>query len=318
MKRAQVLAYVAFGVVCLVWGTTYLAIRIAVETVPPLLLTGIRYTVAGLIMLTITLLRGERLPRDRRTLGELALIGALMVGGGNLAVVWAEQYVPSGMAALLVATAPFWAAILEAVRKNGEHIGPRRGAGMLVGFIGVALLVTPSGAGHHFAPGFLAGALVIQLGSLCWQYGMVRGKHFLHGVSMMPSATLQMLIGGVLVTIVGLAIGEGSRLTFTSRSLGGLAYLTIFGSVIAYTSFVYALGHMRATSLSLYAYVNPAVAVVLGAAILNEQLTLLSIVAMVVILAGVAIVQMAKGADAPAERAPGAGREAQTLLRSGR
>lgn len=297
MKNDKLLAYLAFAVVCIVWGTTYLAIRVAVETIPPLLLTGIRYFVAGLIMFAILKLRGEKLPRDPRVLRELALIGALMVGGGNLAVVWAEQYVPSGMAALLVATAPFWASILEAVRKNGERIGLHRGIGMLVGFLGVALLVTPSGSAGHFAPGFLAGAIVIQIGSLCWQYGMVRGKHHLHGVSLLPSATLQMLFGGTLVMIVGLLIGEGRRFVLTPRTFSGLAYLTIFGSVIAYSSFVYALAHMRATNLSLYAYVNPAVAVVLGWLILNERLTWVSIVAMVVILGGVAIVQTARDSE---------------------
>jgi drug/metabolite transporter (DMT)-like permease len=295
MKQDKLLAYVAFGIVCVVWGTTYLAIRVAVETIPPLLLTGIRYLAAGLIMLVILKIRGEKLPRDPRVLRELALIGALMVGGGNLSVVWAEQYVPSGMAALFVATAPFWASILEAMRKNGEHIGLHRGIGMLVGFLGVALLVTPTGAGGHLAPGFLAGAIAIQIGSFCWQYGMVRGKHHLHGVSLLPSATLQMLIGGVLVTTVGLLIGEGSRFVVTPRTFAGLAYLTIFGSVIAYSAFIFALAHMRATSLSLYAYVNPAVAVMLGWLILNEKLTWVSIVAMVVILGGVAIVQTARG-----------------------
>jgi len=294
MKHDKLLAYIAFAIVCVVWGTTYLAIRVAIETIPPLLLTGIRYLVAGLIMLAIVYIRGEKLPRDPRVLRELALIGALMVGGGNLAVVWAEQYVPSGMAALLVATAPFWASILEAMRKNGEHIGLRRGLGMLVGFLGVALLVTPSGSAGNFAPGFLAGALAIQIGSLCWQYGMVRGKHHLTGVSMLPSATLQMLSGGLLVTIVGFSIGEGSRFAINPRTFTGWAYLTIFGSVIAYTAFVYALAHMRATSLSLYAYVNPAVAVVLGWLILDERLTWVSIVAMTVILGGVAIVQTAR------------------------
>ena len=294
MKHDKLLAYIAFAIVCVVWGTTYLAIRVAIETIPPLLLTGIRYLVAGLIMLAIVYIRGEKLPRDPRALRELALIGALMVGGGNLAVVWAEQYVPSGMAALLVATAPFWASILEAMRKNGEHIGLRRGLGMLVGFLGVALLVTPSGSAGNFAPGFLAGALAIQIGSLCWQYGMVRGKHHLTGVSMLPSATLQMLSGGLLVTIVGFSIGEGSRFAINHRTFTGWAYLTIFGSVIAYTAFVYALAHMRATSLSLYAYVNPAVAVVLGWLILDERLTWVSIVAMTVILGGVAIVQTAR------------------------
>lgn len=300
MKHDKLLAYIAFGIVCVVWGTTYLAIRVAVETIPPLLLTGIRYLTAGLIMLAIVKLRGEKLPRDPRVLRELALIGALMVGGGNLAVVWAEQYVPSGMAALLVATAPFWASILEAMRKNGEHIGLHRGLGMLVGFIGVALLVTPGSLAGQLAPGVLAGAIVIQIGSLCWQYGMVRGKHYLHGVSPMVSATVQMLFGGALVMIVGLAIGEGSRFVVTPRTFAGLAYLTIFGSVIAYSAFIFALAHMRATSLSLYAYVNPAVAVVLGWLILDERLTWVSIVAMVVILGGVAIVQTARGEKEPA------------------
>jgi drug/metabolite transporter (DMT)-like permease len=300
MNHDKLLAYVAFGIVCLVWGTTYLAIRVAVETIPPLLLTGIRYLAAGLIMLAVVKIRGEKLPTDPRVLRELALIGALMVGGGNLAVVWAEQYVPSGMAALLVATAPFWASILEAMRKNGEHIGMHRGLGMLVGFIGVALLVTPGSLAGQLAPGVLAGAIVIQIGSLCWQYGMVRGKHYLHGVSLMPSAALQMLFGGVLVLTVGLLIGEGSRFVVTPRTFAGLVYLTIFGSVIAYSAFIFALAHMRATSLSLYAYVNPAVAVVLGWLILDEKLTWVSIVAMVVILGGVAIVQTARGEKEPA------------------
>jgi len=299
MKHDKLLAYVAFGIVCVVWGTTYLAIRVAVETIPPLLLTGIRYLAAGLILLAVLKLRGEKLPRDPRVLRELAFIGALMVGGGNLAVVWAEQYVPSGMAALLVATAPFWASILEAMRKNGEYIGLHRGVGMLVGFIGVALLVTPGSSGH-LAPGVLAGAIVIQIGSLCWQYGMVRGKHHLPPMSLLPSATLQMLFGGALVLTVGLLIGEGSRFVITPRTFAGLAYLTIFGSVIAYSSFIFALAHMRATSLSLYAYVNPAVAVVLGWLILDEKLTWVSIVAMVVILGGVAIVQTARGEKTPA------------------
>jgi len=300
MKQEKLLAYVAFGIVCVVWGTTYLGIRVAVETIPPLLLTGIRYLAAGLIMLAILKIRGEKLPRDPRVLRELALIGVLMVGGGNLSVVWAEQYVPSGMAALFVATAPFWASILEAMRKNGEHIGLHRGIGMLVGFLGVALLVTPGASAGHYAPGFLAGALAIQVGSFCWQYGMVRGKHNVHGVTPMQSATVQMLFGGTLVLIVGLAIGEGSRFVVTPRTFAGLAYLTIFGSVIAYSAFIYALAHMRATSLSLYAYVNPAVAVILGWLILNENLTWVSVVAMAVILGGVAIVQTARGEKEPA------------------
>ncbi|HJW93430.1 MAG TPA: EamA family transporter [Thermoanaerobaculia bacterium] len=300
MKNEKLLAYAAFGIVCLVWGTTYLAIRIAVTTVPPMMLTGTRYTIAGLIMLAVLKLRGEKLPRDRRTLIELAIVGTLLVAGGNLSVIWAEQYVPSGMAALLVATAPFWAAILEAVRKNGEQIGLRRGTGMLVGFLGVVLLVAPGAVTGNYSTKFLLGAFAIQVGSFCWQYGMVRGKHNVHGITPMQSATVQMLAGGVLVLVVGLAIGEGKNYVFTTQTFAATAYLTLFGSVIAYSAFIYALAHMKATNLSLYAYVNPAVAVVLGWLILDEKLTSMSIVAMAVILGGVAIVQTARGESKPA------------------
>src|SRR5687767_5544492 len=147
VKHEKAIAYGAFAIVCIVWGTTYLFIRIALDTIPPLLLTASRSVVAGLIMLGIARLRGEALPRDRRTLANLALIGFLMVGVGNLSVVWAEQWVPSGLAALLVATAPFWMAIVEAFRSGGESVDLRSGLGMLIGFAGVAMLVTPGGSG---------------------------------------------------------------------------------------------------------------------------------------------------------------------------
>jgi drug/metabolite transporter (DMT)-like permease len=291
MKHERQMAYAAFAAVCIIWGTTYLAIRIALETLPPLLLTGSRFVTSGLIMLAISRLRGDRIPRDGRTLANLALIGFLMVGVGNLAVVWAEQWVPSGLAALLVATAPFWMAIIEAFRTGGERVDFRSGAGMLVGFGGVALLVTPGGSGAAWSIPFVIAAIAVQVGSFCWQLGAARGKYHIRNVPLMASAGLQMLFGGVIVTTVGLAIGEGPRFAFTPRTFAALAYLTIFGGVIAYSAYVFALAHMRTTHSSLYAYVNPVVAVFLGWLILDEPLTWLSIVAMVVILGGVALVQ---------------------------
>lgn len=292
MKHERAWAYVAFAIVCVVWGTTYLGIRIALDTVPPLLLTGSRFTVAGLIMLGIARLRGERVPVDVRTLANLALVGFLMVGVGNLAVVWAEQYVPSGIAALLVATAPFWMAIIEMFRRQGERQSLQSGIGMAIGFVGVALLVTP-GVSGAWSLYFLLGALAIQVGGICWQLGSAHGKYNLAHVPLMASAALQMLFGGLIVTVVGFAIGEAPRFYFTTRSFLALAYLTIFGSVIAYSAYVFALAHMRTTHTSLYAYVNPVVAVFLGWLVLSEPLTPLSVLAMVVILAGVALVQTA-------------------------
>lgn len=294
MKHEKAVAYGAFAIVCVVWGTTYLFIRIALETIPPLLLTATRFTIAGLIMLLIAKLRGERIPRDFRTLANLAFVGFLMVGVGNLSVVWAEQWVPSGLAALLVATAPFWMAIIEAFRRGGERVDLRGGIGMLIGFIGVAMLVTPGGGmTTKWSLPFILGALAIQVGGACWQYGSAHGKYQLKHVPLLSSAALQMLFGGLILTIVGLALGEASRFVLTPRTLGALVYLTIFGSIIAYSSYVFALAHMRTTHTALYAYVNPVVAVFLGWLVLGEALTWVSVVAMVVILAGVALVQTA-------------------------
>lgn len=293
MKHEKTVAYTAFAIVCIVWGTTYLGIRIALETIPPLLLTSIRFTIAGLLMLAVAKLRGERIPRDLPTLANLALCGFLMVGVGNLAVVWAEQWVPSGLAALLVATSPFWMAIIEAFRSGGERTNLRSGLGMLVGFAGVAMLVTPGGSGVPWNLYFVLGALAIQVGAVCWQLGSARGKYNLRHVPLVTSAALQMLSGGLIVGILGVAIGEPAHFALTPRTFAALVYLTLFGSVIAYSAYVFALAHMRTTHTSLYAYVNPVVAVFLGWLILDEPLTPFSILAMVVILGGVALVQSA-------------------------
>ena len=305
MRHERAWAWVAFAIVCVVWGTTYLAIRIALDTVPPLLLTGTRFTAAGLIIIVVAAARGEAIPRDLRTLANLAFIGFLMVGVGNLAVVWAELYVPSGIAALLVATAPFWMAIIERFRRSGERMSLQGGIGMAIGFLGVALLVTPRGSGGTLSLGFLLGALAIQVGGISWQLGSAHGKYNLKHVPLLSSAALQMLFGGVIVSIAGLFAGETSRFVLTPRTFAALAYLTIFGSVIAYSAYVFALAHMRTTLTSLYAYVNPVVAVFLGWLILGESLTWVSVVAMVVILAGVALVQTAGwrngGVEVPAD-----------------
>jgi drug/metabolite transporter (DMT)-like permease len=299
MKHPRALAYLAFATICLVWGTTYLAIRIALETIPPLLLTGTRFVVAGSIMLIVARLRGEALPRDRRTLVNIAIVGILLVSVGNFSVIWAEQWVPSGLAALLVATAPFWMAIIEGFRAHGERVNTRGVIGMLIGFAGVAMLVTPRGSGGAWSVKFVIGALAIQVGSFCWQLGSARGKYNLQHVPLLASSALQMLFGGLVIGTLGLAFGEASRYTLNSRTFAALAYLTVAGSIIGYSAYLYALKHLRTTHTSLYAYVNPVVAVFLGWLILNEPLTWLSIVAMITILAGVAIVQTSGRTKAP-------------------
>lgn len=291
MKHERALAYIAFAIVCLVWGTTYLAIRVAVVTIPPFLLTGLRYSIAGIILLIAARVRNEPLPRDPRVLANLCFIGFLMVGVGNLSVVVAEQWVPSGMAALFVATAPFWATMLERMRTYGERIDKRAVIGMLAGFIGVSMLVTPGASEGKFDAKFILGAVIIQFGSIGWQYGTLRAKYTTKGLPIVTSVAIQMTLGGLIVDAIGLAIGEASRVVITPRGLLSLAYLTLFGSVLAYTSYVYAASRLRTANMSLYAYVNPVVAVILGFFILNERLTVVSVIAMCVILCGVALVQ---------------------------
>ena len=292
MARSNALAYVAFAVVCIVWGTTYLAIRIAVRTMAPTILTGARFTIAGIILFAIAKLRGDAVPRSRSAIVELLIVGCLLVCIGNFAVVWAEQWVPSGLAALFVATSPFWAALIERFHEQGDRVDARRLLGMLLGFGGVAMLVTPGGAGGAFDTHFVVGALAIQGGAIAWQYGTVRAKYRLSGVPPLMSAAIQMATGGIAVTIIGAAMGETRHFTMASDSVMALAYLTIFGSVLAYTSYIYAIREMSTTNIALYAYINPVVAVILGSLILREQMTWVSVVAMFIILAGVALVQM--------------------------
>ncbi len=310
MSRDRALAYVAFAIVCTVWGTTYLAIRIAVETIPPMVLTAARFVTAGVLLFAVARLRGDRMPRDRRTLVSATVVGLLMVGIGNLSVVWAEQWVPSGLAALFVATAPFWVTLIELVHGSGEKLGRRRLTGMLIGFVGVALLVTPRGAGGSFDVHFLLGVLAIQAGCVGWQGGTVYAKHALAKVPPLMSSALQMLSGGVFVLIAGIVTGELPRFHVTPRTGFALVYLTIFGSVITYTAYVYALKSLRTTTMSLYAYINPVVAVILGWLILNEGLTWVSVVAMSIILGGVALVQSARVVYSPSNASDSVDRRA--------
>lgn len=302
-------AWTAFITVCVVWGTTYLAIAIAIETLPTFLFAGSRFTLAGLILLAIRLMAGDALPRARAEWFNLALIGVLMVGVGNIAVVYAEHYVASGFTALLVATSPFWMAAMESMRRHGERVNRGKTLGMLVGFGGVALLVVPHLNGT-FSNGFFWGVVVLQLGSIAWNFGSIRSKYFPSSASPLMSASLQMLFGGLFVGLIGLGRGEASSFYFNGRTLAAYLYLLIFGSIVGYSAYVYALSKLRTSITSLYAFVNPAVAVFLGWLILSEPFGWRELIAMAVIFAGVALVQTAgsaprvAGSEATAPMAP--------------
>lgn len=285
-------AYAAWIAVCCVWSTTFLAIRIAIETLPPLaVVSGARYVVAGTILGVMAALRGIPLPSRDSWPGN-ALLGALMLGLGNGALVWAEQWVPSGAAAVMVAAIPFWMLGVEALLPSGERIRRLQFAGLLLGFAGLVLLatsdLTPSGVtGRQF----LHGAIAVQVSCCGWALGSAYSKRHARHESVIAAAALQMVLGGVCMMIVGTLLGEWHHVQLTMR--GGLAwaYLVIFGAVVGYVSYVYALKYLPVSTVSLYAYITPILAVILGAVVMHEPFTLRMAVAILVIFTGMLVVR---------------------------
>jgi drug/metabolite transporter (DMT)-like permease len=286
-------AYAAWAIVCVVWGTTYLAIRISIETIPPLLMAAIRWIVAGGLLVAVLAVRGVRLPKPPAW-PALAVLGILLLGVGNGAVVWAEQTVPSGLTAVLVATSPFWMVSIDSLMPNGEPFTLRRIVGLLVGFGGIVMLVWPDiqvGGGHAF----LGGVIAAQIACIGWaigsSYARHRGRGHASDENVLATAAFEMLFGGVFLLAAGLAMHEASHLVFTPRTGGALAYLIFFGSIGGFTAYAYALKHLPVATVSLYAYINPVIAVVLGTLILKEPFSWRMAVAAAVVLAGMALVR---------------------------
>jgi drug/metabolite transporter (DMT)-like permease len=287
-------AYLAWIAVCLIWGTTYLGIRIALETIPPLLMAAMRWIAAGGLLIAMLALRGERLPA-RREWPSLAILGVLLLGFGNGAVVWAEQTVPSGLTAVLVATSPFWMVGFDALMPDGEAITLRRVLGLVIGFGGIVMLVWPELHFDGSGGGFLGGVIAAQIACVGWavgsSYARKRGRGDASGENVLATAAFEMLFGGIALLIVSLALHETARLTFTPRTTGALLYLIFVGAVGGFSAYAYALKHLPVATVSLYAYVNPIIAVVLGALVLSEQLDARMVFAAIVVFAGIALVR---------------------------
>lgn len=280
---------------CIVWGTTYLAIRIALETIPPLLMAAMRYTAAGAILATILRLRGERLP-GRRAWPSLLVLGVLLLGFGNGGVVWAEQTVPSGMTAVLVATSPFWLTGIDVVF-GGERLTPRRWIGLLVGFGGIVALVWPELEVGPNRRAFLVGVIAAQIACVGWAIGSLysrrRGRGHAREENVLATAAFEMLFGGLALFVAAAVHREYAALTFTPRTAVALGYLIVFGAVVGFTAYAYALKHLPVATVSLYAYVNPVIAVALGTLLLGEPFNARMGVAAAIVLGGIAMVREA-------------------------
>ena len=293
-------ALIAYLVVCVFWGSTYLAIKVGVTELPPFLFAGLRFFIAGVLLLGIARVVGDPLPKrgDWRT---LAIVGVLLLAGGNAFVVWSEQYIGSGIASIFVVTVAMWTALFDAIIPGGQSIlSWRVVAGLALGFLGTLLLVGASPA--EILAADKRGPIALTIASASWSLGTVYAKRHPTKASPYMGAAFQMIVGGGTVALIGTLLGEWPAWHLTTRGAGAIAYLVIFGSILGYSAYSYALRHAPATIVGTYAYVNPVIAVLLGWALLHEPVNTRTFVAMGMILVAVVWIQFShrlRRADGP-------------------
>jgi len=290
MIKEKRLAYAAWIAVCFFWGTGYLATRIGVQNMPPMLFSGLRIFAAGLILTVILILRRERLPRGSEW-AHLSVIGIALEGVSNGILAWSAQWVTSSMMALLAAMTPFWMVGIEAMIPGGEKLTPRIIFGLLLGFGGLIWLLKPELKGFSLDSKFLIGCLSIQLVCISYGAGSIYSRRVRLSTRSMMSAGIQMLFAGVILLLIGTIWNEWSRLYFNASSLSAILYLLIFGSIIGYSSYIYSLQKLPVSLVSLHRYINPVVAILLGWIILGEKLSANTIIGVIIIASGVILVQ---------------------------
>lgn len=283
-------AWFAWIAVCLIWGTTYVAVKICLQTMGPFLQGGIRNIAAGLILAIGLVARGHTLP-PREAWGRLAVLGFFMFLFGNGGVVWGVEHLPSGLAAVLVGTSPFWMVGVEAIVAGGGRFHLRQFIGLLIGFAGIVILVWPDIAqGGVGGRQFLLGVISVQLACAGWAIGSSYTRRHVMPGDVLGSAAMQMVFGGLFLTLLGTTLGEWGRFSFTGVTFSAMLYLIFAGSVIAFTAYSYALRHMEVATVSLYTYINPVIAVALGTILLDEPFHVRMVIAAGVILIGTLIV----------------------------
>jgi drug/metabolite transporter (DMT)-like permease len=295
---------VALAAVYVLWGSTYLAMRLAIATIPPLFMAGARNFTAGACLFAYARLRGAARPRWEHW-RSTAIIGALLLLIGNGGVAWAEQKVSSGMAALLICSEPMWIVLFVWLRRDGRRPSPRVVAGLLLGFAGLMLLVRPAG-GHAFAVDPM-GAAVLLLASVSWAAGSVYIQRANLPSSPLLTTAMQMLCGGSFLLVGGCIAGEPARFSFAQVSAGSalsVLYLIVFGSLIGFTAYTWLLRKASPVLVSTYAYVNPVVAVFLGWLLLREPVTTGTLLGAAVIVGGVALISSAAVGSTPPQPRP--------------
>lgn len=283
-------AYLAWLAICIIWGTTYLVIRIGVAEMPPFLFAGFRWLIAGPIFLLFLKLRGVPLP-TKNDLLPIAITGILLIGLGNGLITFAEQWIPSGLTALLITTIPMLIVLIETLILKKVAFNKTIALGAIVGFGGIVIIF-----GNNifllFEKEYLIGIIAIYSGVIAWSLGTVYSKYRKVNVHPLANAATQMIIAGIFQIIIGLSIGEAERFAFTQRGVFAFIYLAIFGSLIAYGAYIYAIEHLPISFVTTYAYVNPVIALFAGWFVLDEILSADIILAAIVILTGVGLINI--------------------------
>lgn len=290
-RRARI--YIAYATVSIVWGSTYLAIRIGVTEAPPFWMAGVRLITAGVILWGIALYRGHRFPRTLRTWGWLTLTGTLILGVAIGGMFWAIQYIDSGLAALLACFSPLLMALYGSMGLEGDRLDPSILFGLLAGLAGIAVLVDPRWSIESGNMPFIAVA-VILVGANAWSGGSVLSKRYLKGVPPLVSASVHSLSGGLFLLGIDLLVRHDPLPRISGLTWGTILYLVIFGSVIAYSAYIYLVTHLPPAKAGTFTFINPVVAVFLGWLVLGEPITGRLLLGGLIIFAGLMLVRRSR------------------------
>lgn len=305
------MVFLAFGLVYLFWGSTYLAIDIAVQTIPPALMCGLRFIVAGVIMLAVCALTGHKIFYSAKQIALAAIVGLLLLMGGNLTLSYAELTVSSGLSALIIAITPLWFLVLDSVLLGDHHISRRGKAGLILGILGLFVLVWPELQAGSLGRKELWASISLIAGSFSWALGSVLSKRWQSGMDVFGATGWQVTAAGVGNFIFALINRDFSHVSWAPRSLAAVGYLVVCGSWIGYTAYIWLLEHVPTSKVSTYAYVNPVVAVFLGWLILHEKVDRFILAGSAIVVLSVILVTSAKvkakiaAEDLPAVEATG-------------
>ncbi|MCP4141093.1 MAG: EamA family transporter [Chloroflexi bacterium] len=299
----KTLIWVALISIYLIWGSTYLAIRYVVGSMPPFMAMGMRFITAGVALYIWRIAKGDSIP-TRKQWRDAGIIGLLLLVGGNGLVAWAEQFVPSSIAALLISTVPIWMVVLESLRPGGEKPTVRAIIGLVLGFGGVALMIGPGELSQEIGALHPLGLIALPTAALLWSFGSVHSRSSDLPESTLMTTSVEMLVGSAGLFLVSIIRNEWSGFSFravNTEAWIGLVYLAIFGSLVAFVAYAYLLKNAPVSLISTYAYINPIIAIFLGAWIANETLNARTILAAMVILGAVILITTGKSRSKPSK-----------------